>query len=66
MDLILDADEYHLLTSLKEEKMVSPKKTPKKRTSKNVVEEVGGKGGGEKSLSSSEFDDVVDVDYAAP
>lgn len=46
MDLILDADEYHLLTSLKEEKMVSPKKTPKKRTSKNVVEEVGGKRGG--------------------
>lgn len=52
-------DDHHLLVRLEEEQKVPPKKTPLKLVAKKVVEEVGQ--GREKTESSSEFEDVFDV-----
>lgn len=41
---------------------MTSKKTPEKRSTKKVVEEIVG---GERE-SSSKFDDVFDVDYSTP
>lgn len=52
-------DEHHHLVGLKDDKMVSAKKTPEERASKKAVEEVSV---GEKTNSSFEFVDVFDVE----
>lgn len=54
--MIPTKNEHHLLVGLKDDKMVSPKKTPEKRAPKKAVEEVGV---GEKTDSTSYFDDVL-------
>lgn len=67
MELEPAADEDHLWVDLEEEKMVIPKveakKTLVKMAPKIVDEEAKGD---EKSLSSSEFDDVFNINYTVP
>lgn len=65
VDLIPSMDEHHLLVGLKEEKVASPKKTPEKKVVKKEDKEVD-EWGGEKIKSSSELNDVFNVDYSAP
>lgn len=55
-------DKYHLLVSWRRkggDTKAEMKKTPKKRASEKVVEDVTR--GVEKSSTSSEYDDVLDV-----
>lgn len=68
MDLKPTAGEDHLLIGWDEEMIVmlkmNAKKTPEKRTSEKVIKKVVE--GDEKSLSSSDFHDVFDVNYTVP
>lgn len=63
IELIPITDDHHLLIRLKDDKVVSPKKTTEKRASKKAVKEVGA---GEKNDLSSRFDDVFDVNFSIP
>lgn len=61
VDLKSTLDEHHLLIGLDEGVKMSFKKTPLRSMTKKAIEEVIE--GSKKTESSSEFEDVFDVDY---